>query len=349
MPSPLKPSELYAGMDHELLSQFLVQYYEDNSIPQLILLPLDLPDAGHLEKLLQLRMKEGKRVSSASVSTVRLETPQRGNKRDYVKMADTNARFGLDEMKSQSEDILKTLGLMREKLHLKAIPRRIECFDNSHFQGSAPVASRVCFTDGVPEKKYYRHYKIKNSPKGDDYAFMKEVLTRRFLSHISRSSDDPLPDLILVDGGPGQLGIAVQVMADLKLTGMEIASIAKAKTRPDMQSGTLDKSRERIYLPGRKNPVLLRPDSRVTHLVERIRDEAHRFAITFHRKTREKEALLGGLDEIRGLGRIKKKALLKHFGSVDKIRGADSADIVRVPGIHSELAERILQHLKNGN
>jgi excinuclease ABC subunit C len=219
---------------------------------------------------------------------------------------------------------------------------RIECFDISNIQGQETVASQVVFEEGVANKDQYRRYKIRTVEGPNDYASMKEVLSRRL-----RHTELDTPQLIVIDGGKGQLRVAVEVLKELEREDIPVVSLAKSRAQGDFQDQEIERTEERFFLPGRQNPVTFRPGSEPYKILVGIRDEAHRFAITYHRKLREGRSLESELDMVGGLGDKKKKELLKHFESVEAIRQAGIDDLLKVPGIHRSLAERILDHLNS--
>jgi excinuclease ABC subunit C len=202
-----------------------------------------------------------------------------------LSMAETNAEYALKAMKRGEGHGLRALEDVAERLHLEEVPHRIECYDISNLQGGDAVGSRVTFIDGEPVKDFYRRYKIKTVEGANDFAMMKEVLGRRFAR---RDDDDAWPDLVLLDGGKGQLAQGVRVFAELGVQGVALASLAKARTESDFTKAEVKGSSERVFLPNRKNPVVLAPHTRAFKLLTHLRDEAHRFAITYHRKVRAK-------------------------------------------------------------
>ncbi len=317
----------------EWLVSFINQYYEDNLIPDEILVPPEIEN--EMSRLLQ-KVLESRAQKDVSVLYVHNE-----KREELVKMSLENAKQHFKEHVSGSEKKMSALEEIQKKLHLPSLPRRIECYDISHFQGAETVASQVVFEDGVPNTDQYRRYKLKTISGVNDYDSMKEVLTRR-LSHDEYDE----PQLILIDGGKGQLNVVTTVLKDLKREDLPLASLAKARTESDFEKEQVESSQERFFLPGRVNPVTFRSNSEALKILTAIRDEAHRFAITYHRKLREGTSLESALDSIAGLGPKRKQLLLAHFESVDAIRNASIAEISSLEGFNQDLAEKILTHLK---
>ncbi|PWU17304.1 MAG: excinuclease ABC subunit C [Bdellovibrio sp.] len=316
----------------EWLVSFLNQYYEDNIIPDELLLPEDL--GGDMNRLLAdvLRERKGEEVR------VRFPTEKKGHA--LVEMASENANAHFTKYVTKSEE--KKLGLheIEERLELKNFPGRIECFDISTFQGSETVASQVVFEEGVPSKEHYRRYKIRGVEGINDYASMHEVLSRRF-AH--QEYDDP--QLLVVDGGKGQLQVAVRVLQEIGRQDIPVVGLAKARTQGTFSDAEVVSSEERFFLPGRANPVIFRPQSEAFQILVGIRDEAHRFAITYHRKLREASSLESELDFVVGLGEKRKRELLRHFPNIEAIKAATVEEIAALRGFHRVLAERILLQL----
>jgi len=318
----------------EIVSSVLKQYYQSAIlIPQEIIIPEEIEDREVIEEWLS--DKKGARVY--------LEIPQRGNKKALVDMAHENAEniFKTDQLARENrEDSLK---LLAGHLHLKKLPQRIECFDISNIGGQYAVGSMVYFADGLPEKSGYKRFRINTVQGMDDYGMMYEVLKRRYMNK------ENLPDLLMVDGGKGQLGIAMAVARELGIEELDMIGIAKedrdgnALPLRRRSKGKLQKSEDRVYIPGRKDPIYLSRHPRELFLLQRVRDEAHRFAITYHRKLKEKSDFRSVLDEIPGIGRGKKNALLAHFKDVNTIRQASIEDLKKVGGIGDELARVIHQ------
>lgn len=302
--------------DDELLSSFLLQHYEGQiETPPEILLPVALSDRESVEEILTGRQQH----------KVHVHLPQRGEKKALLDMAYTNAEAIFKSQKDEEALREKTLLEMQERLRLARYPSRIECFDNSNIAGSEPVSSMVAFTHGLKDSKRYRTYRLKIGTKPDDYAAMQEVLLRRYKR---AKEENDLPDLVIVDGGKGQLNIALRVFEELNVTGVDIIGLAKEKGRHDKGM-----TEEQVFLPNQKNPILLKKNSSILFLLQRIRDEAHRVAISFHRKRRSKRTLQSALDDIPGIGPAKRKALLKHFGSLKKVEIATEEDLKQVKGI----------------
>jgi excinuclease ABC subunit C len=231
---------------------------------------------------------------------------------------------------------------LRLRLHLRSAPKRIECFDISNIQGNLTVASMVTFDEGEPCRGRYRRYRIRTVAGSDDFASMYEVLDRRYRR--AREEHD-FPDLLMVDGGKGQLNVAVEVLGTLGIEGVDVIGLAKMRVERDARAAEVTRSDERIFLPGRKNPVVLRRNSTALFLLQRVRDEAHRFAITYHRELRRRERLRSGLEDIAGVGPERRRVLLRHFGSLKRLRAASAVEIAAVSGISSRLAADIYSQL----
>lgn len=317
----------------EGIASFLNEYYNrEVYIPEELLLPAHIPEPEALEELLSER--KGKRVA--------IVLPRRGTKADLVKLAVKNAESAAEEGARAKEGTEHVLAELRQRLHLANLPRRIECYDISNIQGRHAVGSRIVFQDGRPEKKLYRRYRINGTAQADDYGMMRQVLFRRFTGS---GAEDPLPDLILVDGGPGQLNVLTAVLAELGVAGPDTASLAKSRVEGGAEQADVIRSDERIFLPGRKNPVVLRQNSAPLLLLARIRNEAHRFAIGYHKKLRSRETVQPSVGKIPGIGEKRWKTLLKHFGSLKKLREASVEEMTSVRGIGREMAEKLRERL----
>ncbi|MGZ3604762.1 MAG: excinuclease ABC subunit UvrC [Thermodesulfobacteriota bacterium] len=323
-------------LDKEVLSSFLFQYYREGKfIPEQILIPAEIPEQEFVEKwLTELR---GKRV--------RISVPMKGDKKNLLKMACENAeRFLLAEDELQ-KDRRQLLQVLKEKLHLKTIPRRIEAFDISNLQGGNAVGSMVVFEEGEPNKNRYRRFKIKTVEGADDYGMMYEVLLRRYQKAVE---ENDLPDLVLLDGGRGQLNVAQEVFKELKVEEIDLISLAKERPLEESRFSRLRKSEEKVFHPHIKEPILLGRRSGLLQFLDRIRDEAHRFAISYHKKVRGRESIKSELEEIPGIGRVRQKELLKFFGTVERIKEVTEEELAKAPKMNSKSAQRVYQFYHNG-
>ena len=342
--------------DEAVLASFLQQYYEGAQyVPKLVVVPAEPGERTELEAM--LGAKRG--------SLVEIRRPERGEKKRLVELAGENAKEALDMMRvrwlADTNKTEQALEQLREELSLPETPRRIECYDNSNIQGTNPVASMVVFIDGKPATNQYRRFKVKTVVGADDFATMAEIMKRRFRhgpeasapspesvqrdpesgvlaeatvagsQHSALSTQDsrewPLPDLVIIDGGKGQLGAAAQAMREAGVHHIPVVGLAKRF--------------EEIFVPGEEEPIILPRGSEALYLVQRVRDEAHRFAITFHRQVRGKTAITSALDTIPGIGPKRKKALMKKFGSIRAIREAEVEDIASTVGFTRGLAEKV--------
>lgn len=320
----------------ELLSAFLQEYYAGNVIlPDQLLLPFSLESADLLGEWLS--EKRGKKV--------RLTAPQRGEKKRLCLMAQKNAEESYRQRGQRQKAREQLLEELRIKFLLPCLPERIECYDISNVQGNQSVGSMVVLLNGEPATSEYRRFKIKTVEGADDYASLLEVLRRRLARGVEV---DILPDMILIDGGKGQLGVLTLALDEFNL-GAKIGAVGIAKSRvmANVHGKVVERSEERFFLPGRKNPVSFRHGSASLFLLERLRDEAHRFAITYHRKLRSKATLRSSLEDIPGVGPSRRKALLKHFGSLKKVRSASLEDIQQMPGMSASLAKAIFRFLSD--
>lgn len=316
--------------EEEVLNDFLRQFYSKEMIvPEEVLLPLEILDREMFEGW--LTEKRGGKVE--------VLVPQRGRKRELVQMASDNAAQSLREHLLSRRSKERILMRLQEELGLRNLPRRIEAFDISTIQGAESAASMVSFENNMPDKRNYKKFKIKTVEGQDDFASMAEVIRRRYTK---AKEEGILPDLVLIDGGKGQLNAALDVLRELGIEGPDVIGLAKARSG---EEGT-EREFERVFLPGVDEPVILEPTSATTHLVARVRDEAHRFAITYHRKLREKRAVHSELDDIPGIGEARKKALLRHFGSVENIRQAAVEELAAAPGMTNKAAEEIAAFYK---
>jgi excinuclease ABC subunit C len=315
----------------EVLGAFLGQFYESRPAPAEILISEEIEGMDLI----------GEALSVGAGHKVRVHAPQRGPRRVLIEHALTNAREALERRLAENATQRKLLEGVAEIFGLEAPPERIEVYDNSHVQGTAPIGAMIVAGPEGFVKAAYRKFNIRDTSitPGDDYAMMREVLTRRFSRLLKEEEEgEPVwPDLVLIDGGPGQLKVAQEVMAELGIEGVAVASIAKG---PDRNAG-----REHFYLPGRE-PFMLEPRHPVLYFMQRLRDEAHRFAIGTHRARRAKATTRSVLDEIPGIGSKRKRALLLHFGSAAAVSRASIADLKQVEGIDEGVAKAIHDHFR---
>ncbi|MFZ5433944.1 MAG: excinuclease ABC subunit UvrC [Calditrichota bacterium] len=306
----------------EILERAVQQYYlEPASVPDEIFLPLEIPQYDLIREW--LRQQRGGRLD--------IRIPARGEKAQLVDLAARNAELLLEEYKiarQSRERIPSALQELKSQLHLLRVPRRIEAFDISTLQGTDKVASMVVFQDGRPAKSQYRRFKIKTVEGMDDFASMREAVGRRYAR--LHNEEQPFPDLILIDGGKGQLGAAGEALAQLSITEQPIIGLAKRL--------------EEIFFPNDSEPFYLPRTSSALKLLQQIRDEAHRFAIAYHRQLRGKRALRSQLDEIEGVGPARQKTILEKFGTMKAIQNASLDELIAVPGLPREIAERIFKH-----
>jgi excinuclease ABC subunit C len=316
-----------AQENQELLESFLVQHYEPlNVLPEEILLPEEIPNASVIAEII---------VGSKKTKTS-LIVPQRGEKKELLSMAYANAKAAFHQQKDLKSMRERTLLEMQEKFHLSNYPNRIECFDNSNLSGSNPVSSMVAFTAGQKDSSRYRRYKIKSATGSDDYEAMREVLQRRCKRG---KEDNDLPDLIIIDGGKGHLNTALAILKDLNIVTVDVIGVAKEQGRHDKGS-----TQEQVFLHNVKDPIYLRQTSPILFLLQQIRDEAHRVAITFQRKTHAKKMIKSSLDDIPGIGPKKRHLLLTHFGSVKKLKQASREELSSLKGLSKADAETIISY-----
>jgi excinuclease ABC subunit C len=319
----------------EGLASFLNEYYsQDMPIPPLVLIPIPISEPGALEELLS--EKAGRKVT--------ITAPQRGAKLEIVLLAQKNALNAAQERIAKADSAVDLLAELAEKLLLPRPPRHIECYDISNIQGEMAVGSRVVFMDGKPDRSLYRRYRIRGVLQSDDFAMMREMLSRRFKAE----STEELPDLIVVDGGIGQLNVLSAVLDELGVLGVEAAGLAKSRVERSMESAELKRSDERVFRPGRKNPISLRQNSAPLLMLVRIRDEAHRFAITYHKAVRSKVLITSELDGIPGIGMKRKKALLTSLGSLKGVKEATLEQLAEAEGMNGRAAQAVWEHLHKG-
>ncbi len=318
--------------DEEAIGTFIRQYYEKTvPLPKELLVSINLQDARLIEDW--FKAVKGQKVKILS--------PKRGEKAKLLEMAIHNAENELKGLIAARNAEMDLLVRLQKKLQLSRLPQRIECFDNSNISGTEAVASMVVFEKAQAQKSAYRQFKLKTVDKNDDYAYMAEVLNRRLKNLNAQQSSEPFPDLLMVDGGKGQLNIALAVIKELALEGQfQIIAIAKKDEKKR-------ETRDKIFIPHRINPIVFGKDVDLLLFLQRIRDEAHRLAITFHRKRRIKTSLQSELDAIPGIGQKRKAILLKHFKNTKKIREANINELNSLPGISRSTAEAVHRYFNS--
>jgi excinuclease ABC subunit C len=329
------------GMEpSEILSATIKRHYDGGAyIPGEIVTPVTFEDEEAVTEWLSER--KGKRVA--------ITHPQRGQNRELLDIAMRNAEDSFRTERLAGRDDQEAMAILRQKLKLKKIPATIECFDISNIGGRFAVGSMVVFKEGKSRKQDYRRFRIRTVEGSDDYGMIYEVLKRRY------AAKEHLPDLIVIDGGKGHLSVALSVLKDLAIDGMDVVSLAKASKEENekitggaaSRVAVIHKAQDRVYLPHKKDPVYLSRWPAALFMLQRIRDEAHRFAIAYHRKVKEKADLVSIMDAIPGIGRRKKAFLLKHFGGTERIRDASVLELQEVPGIGQSLAEAIHHFFRN--
>lgn len=322
------------GEAEDFLRSFLVQYYDElDYIPKEVILPVSLPDLEAVAAWLRERKKQ----------KVEVIHPKRGEKFQLLRMAGENAQILLEQelvrRRQAAAERQAALERLRAVLALPQLPQRIECFDISHWQGEEPVAAMVVFVDGSPAPEAYRRFRIRGVASGDDYAALQEAVGRRFRRGRKEQEEGtaqpgflPFPDLLVIDGGKGQLNAVCQLLADLGCGDQPVVSLAEKE--------------EEVFQPGGKEPLRLARDDQALHLLQHLRDEAHRFALTFHRARRQKHSFASALDQIKGIGPKRKKALLQKFGSLRQIREASLEDLLSVEGMTVSAARAVLEGLE---
>jgi excinuclease ABC subunit C len=320
--------------DADVLEAVLTQFYQATArdVPDEILLPIAISDADVRAEYLSER--RGRRVH--------VSVPQRGDKVRLVEMARANARQSFAERRASAEEGTRQVAELQARLHLRTPPRHIECVDIATFQGGETVGGLVAFQDGRPWKDGYRRFRIRSVEGTDDFASVAEVIRRRFTPGPRRGEP---PDLLVIDGGLGQLEAARAVLAELALAEQVVVGLAKERVARDPTAREVQRRPERVFLPGRKNPVVLRSNSTALFLLQRVRDEAHRFANTYHRALRTRTRLCSTLDAVEGVGPQRRRALLRAFGSIRRVREASLDELTRVPGITPVVAARIKERL----
>ena len=327
------PSHAKGEEAPEILAAFIAQFYDDKPTPPLLLLSHDPAEAGLLEQALSLKAER----------KITLLVPQRGEKHDVVQHAQTNAREALERKLAESAGQGKLLAAVAELFQLPETPKRIETYDNSHIMGTSAYGVMVVAGPEGFNKSAYRKFAIKSVlTPGDDFAMMREVLLRRFSRALTENparDDENWPDLLLIDGGAGQLSAATAIMEELGLSDIPLVGIAKGPDRDAGREWFFTQGREAFQLPPR-DPVL--------YFLQRLRDEAHRFAITTHRNARSKKITTSELDDVPGIGAARKRALLMHFGSARGVKGAGLKDLEAVSGINRATARAVYAHFHHG-
>ncbi|MDP2688596.1 MAG: excinuclease ABC subunit UvrC [Deltaproteobacteria bacterium] len=320
--------------DTEIISSFMAQFYRgERYIPDEVIVPVKLDDMEVLGEWLS--EKKGRKAAVLA--------PARGDRVKLLRMAEANAAESLRKRTEQRTTRPDVIGELKTRLRLSDRPERIEAFDISNIGGTLAVGAMVTFVNGEPDKGSYRLFRIKGLEGPDDYAMMEQVLTRRYGGAAAGEGGLRMPGLILMDGGKGQLNIARKVIAALGIEGVELAALAKDKDGEALP-GRIQPKGERVYLPNVKDPVLLKEGSRPDLLLRRIRDEVHRFAITYHRKLRSK-GVGSVIDSIPGVGGKRKKALFERFGDMEAMKAATIEELKSVPGITESLAVKIKEFL----
>jgi len=313
----------------EILRGFIGQFYAEAAVVPPLLLVQHALAASEAEILVEwLRNRRNGKVE--------ILHPRRGRKRALVEMVEKSAAENLEQSRikflTNEQKMVGALTELAEALELLRLPRRIECFDISNLHGTNPVASMVVFEDGRPAKKEYRRFTIKTVTGSNDFAMMQEVIRRRFRRAAEAETGgagtwSSLPDLVIVDGGKGQLSAALETLTEVGMADQAVVGLAKEN--------------EELFLPARRDPVILPRDAQALFLVQRIRDEAHRFAVTFHRQRRSKASLHSRLDDVAGIGPKRKKALIRHFGTLKAVKNASEQELAAVAGINLALAAEI--------
>jgi len=303
-----------ASSAEEALESFLLQHYEEQKQwPKEVLLPFVLE---HSESLSEI-------VSEKAKQKINFFAPQKGEKKNIINLAMENTKSQFEKERLRQQDQEDLLLEMQETFSLNNLPVRIDCFDTSNLNRSDAVASMVVFLDGKKENRLSRLYKI--GTKGDDYSALKEVLTRRY---VKAKQENTLPDVIIMDGGKGQLNIALEILKELEIVSVDVISLVKEEARHDKGL-----TKEKVYIKGESEAISISPQSSLLFFLQTIRDEAHRRAIEFHRKRRSKRLIKSILDDIPGIGPVKRASLLKHFGSIERLKEATLEELKMVPGI----------------
>lgn len=317
----------YLGEESQaaIIEAFIIQHYVDGHVPGDLLVNASLEDSELLEEALSEQV--GKKIN--------ISRPQRGTRLRLMQWAEANAVHALQQKLNHQSSVEKRFEALAEALDLDDVPRRIECFDISHTGGEATVASCVVFDESGPLKSDYRTYNIRGITEGDDYAAMRQVLSRRYAKIVD--GEGVVPDVVLIDGGKGQLNAAQSALDELNVSVGCIVGVSKGT---DRKAGW-----EKLFLLGQKHPIILPADSMALHMIQQIRDEAHRFAISGHRQRRHKKRTQSVLEQIEQVGPKRRQALLAHFGGLQRLKAAGVEDIAKVPGISRSLAQTLYEAL----
>ena len=316
----------------EILSSFIVQHYSDAlRFPDEVLLPFALPDADALTEVLSER--RGRKV--------RVFAPKRGGRIEQLHLASENAAHLFAARKRAEDNAAERLARIQKMLHLSVLPQRIECVDIAHLGGTNTVGAISVVENAQVNPKAGRVYRLKAAGDGNDYDAIREVLHRRFLRATKGETGWEAPDLLVVDGGRGQLGVACAVLDELGLSQQAVVGLAEERSEGDKAE------HDRVYLPGRRNPIPVRAETSPLFVLSMARDEAHRLANAVQARSRRKQALLSRLDDIPGVGPKTRKELLRHFGSLKRIAEASESDLVQVPGVGPKLAAQLREHLRD--
>jgi len=318
------PRTIAEPKEHEVIRSFLLQYYGSRSAPREIIVSHAVPEADALTAM--LGANAGRRVT--------IKSTVRGDRARWLGMAETNARHGATIRQKSQARITRQLESLTEALRLDEVPQRLECFDVSHTGGKGVVASCVVFGSEGPVKTDYRRFNISGVASGDDYAALAQALKRRYAR--AKKGEVPIPDVLVVDGGRGQLNRALGVIEELQLKNLQLIGVAKGHGR---RPGS-----EKLYLPDVARPIKLTSSSPALHLIQQLRDEAHRFAITGHRGRRQREQSSSPLEDIKGLGPKRRRELLRQFGGLQAVSRASVDDLIRVNGISDSLATSIYEY-----
>ncbi|NIO05166.1 MAG: excinuclease ABC subunit UvrC [Proteobacteria bacterium] len=314
----------------EVISSFVKQFYAGGRlIPREILLPFEVEDRDAIAEWLT--------EQKGSKATVRI--PRRGSSLGLLRMVEKNAEISFKGKQTREKNLGASLEELKKRLRLSRIPRRIECFDISNILGTAATGSMVVFQDGQPDKAQYRRFKIRSLSQPDDYGMMYEVLFRRYSK---ATHEDGLPDLIMVDGGKGHLQVVLEVFKDLNMKVGDAIALAKPRRLQGRSKGE-ERSGEKVYIPRIKDPIHMPKHSIATFLLQRIRDESHRFAISYHKKLRRKRDLRSILDDVPGVGKARKRQLLRQFRTLRQIQNASIEELQRASGIDRTTAGRVFQ------